>query len=104
MVLDKLAAKNVPWAERTARFRCVITLATRAGIVGTVQGSVEGFIDYEAKGQNGFGYDPVFFVPEFDKTLAQISSTQKHRISHRGRATRAVIPLIQQLIYSSRKS
>lgn len=97
-VLRKLAAKNVPWAERTGRFRCVVALATPAGLVGTVEGTIEGFISYEPKGSGGFGYDPIFFVPEFNQTLAQLSSAQKHAISHRGRAARAAIPLIEQLL------
>ena len=98
IVLDRLAAKNVPWAQRTARFRCVIALATRQQVVGTAEGTIEGLIAYDAKGRNGFGYDPIFYVPEFDKTLAELSSAQKHRISHRGRAARAAIPLIEQLL------
>ncbi len=97
IVLDKLAAKNVPWAERTARFRCVIALATKDGLIGTVQGALEGFINNEPKGHGGFGYDPIFFVPELNQTLAQLSSAKKHSISHRGRAARAAIPLIEQL-------
>lgn len=98
MVLNKLVAANIPWPERTARFRCVIALATKLQLVGTVEGRVEGFISYQPKGQNGFGYDPIFFVPEFNKTLAQLSPAQKHSISHRGRAARAAIPLIKQLL------
>lgn len=98
LVLDKLAAKNVPWVERTARFRCVVALARQDKPIDTVEGTVEGFIAYEPKGGEGFGYDPVFYVPEFDQTLAQMTSAEKHRISHRGRAARAALPLIKRLI------
>ena len=98
MVLDKLAAQNTPWAERTARFRCVIAVAAQDKLIGTVDGTVEGIIDYEAKGENGFGYDPIFFIPEFNQTLGQLSSEQKHAISHRGRAAEAAISLIQRLL------
>jgi XTP/dITP diphosphohydrolase len=98
LVLDKLAAKNVPWAERTARFRCVVALATTERLVGTTHGTVEGFIAYEPKGDNGFGYDPIFFVPEFNHTLAEMASAQKHSISHRARAARAAIPLLEQFL------
>ncbi len=98
LVLAKLAAKNVPWAERTARFRCVVALVTKEGLIGTAQGTVEGFITYEPKGSNGFGYDPIFFAPELNHTLAEVRSEQKHSISHRGRAARAAIPLIKELI------
>ena len=98
LVLAKLAAKNAPWAERTARFRCVVALATRKQLVGTAQGTVEGFIAYEPKGDNGFGYDPIFFLPAFNQTLAEMTSAQKHNISHRARATRAAIPLLEQFL------
>jgi XTP/dITP diphosphohydrolase len=98
LVLDKLAAKNMQWTERTARFRCVVALATTERLVGTTQGTVEGFIAYEPKGDNGFGYDPIFFVPEFNHTLAEMTSAQKHSISHRARAAQAAIPLLEQFL------
>ena len=101
LVLDKLAAKNVPWDERTARFRCVIALAQQGQLLGTVEGRVEGIIAYAPKGSGGFGYDPVFFIPEVNQTMAELDSAQKHRVSHRGRAARAAIPLIEQLIQKS---
>ncbi|MCB0197488.1 MAG: RdgB/HAM1 family non-canonical purine NTP pyrophosphatase [Anaerolineae bacterium] len=96
IVLDKLVANNVPWAERTGRFRCVVALASQEdGVIGTVDGTVEGYIAYEPKGENGFGYDPIFYFPEFDKTLAEVSAELKHTVSHRGRAARAAIPIIE---------
>lgn len=94
LVLEKLRA--VAWEQRTARFRCVVALATKSGLVGTAEGTVEGFIAYEEKGTQGFGYDPLFYYPDFGCTLGQISAEQKHQISHRGRAARAAIPLIEQ--------
>ena len=97
LLLDKLAAAKIPWPERTARFRCVVAVATKDRLIGTAQGTVEGLIAYEPRGSGGFGYDPVFFVPELDLTMAELTSTQKHRISHRGRAARAAVPLIEQL-------
>lgn len=98
MVLDKLAALNVPWPERTARFRCVIALATPERLIGTVEGTVEGIIDYELKGSNGFGYDPIFFVPELNQTLGEAPGAVKHQISHRGRAGRAAAEVIERLV------
>ena len=96
IVLNKL--NDVPWSQRTARFKCVIAISTPTEVIGTVEGTVEGIINFEPLGENGFGYDPVFFIPEFDKTMAQVSSAQKHSISHRGRAARAAIPLIGQVL------
>jgi XTP/dITP diphosphohydrolase len=93
MVLEKM--KAVPWSERTARFRCVVALALGPEIIGVGQGTVEGFIAFSAKGQGGFGYDPVFFIPAYGQTLAQLPALEKHRISHRGRAARAARPLIE---------
>ncbi len=96
IVLDKM--KDVPWPRRTARFRCVVALAhPEDGVIGTAEGSLEGFIGYEPKGSGGFGYDPIFYVPDFDCTLAQLSPKQKHSISHRGRAAQAAIPLIEKV-------
>lgn len=98
LLLQQLAAKNVPWSQRTARFRCVIALAVDEVVIGTADGMVEGFISTEPKGQYGFGYDPVFYVPEFNQNLAELPPDVKHTISHRGRAARAAIPLIEQLL------
>ena len=96
LVLGKLAAQNVPWAERTARFRCIIALAAPERLIGTV----EGYIAYEPKGSNGFGYDPIFFVPELNQTLGEAPSAVKHRISHRGRAGRAAAKVIERMVKS----
>jgi XTP/dITP diphosphohydrolase len=97
LVLDKL--RDTPWAERTARFRCVIAVATPETVLGVVDGAVEGFIAYEPQGQNGFGYDPIFFAPEVNRNLAEVSAAEKHAISHRGRAARAAIPRIKRLVH-----
>ncbi len=77
--------ENVPDNERSARFVCAITLVSDDGII-TARGECEGKIDYSPKGENGFGYDPVFFVEKFGKTMAEISPEQKNEISHRGKA------------------
>ena len=77
--------KDVPDEERTARFVCVITLVGDEGVL-TARGECEGRIDYEPKGENGFGYDPVFYVDRFEKTLAEVTPEEKNSISHRGKA------------------
>ena len=102
LLLKNLAAKRVPWADRTARFRCVVALAEKGRLSGTAQGIIEGFIAYEPRGSGGFGYDPVFLVPELNQTLAELTSDRKHSISHRGQAARAAIPLIEQLVEKQR--
>lgn len=98
LVLQQL--EGVPWAERTARFRCVIAIAAPAGLMETAEGKVEGVIALEPRGEHGFGYDPIFFIPDFDCTLAQLAPDTKNRISHRARAARAALPIIQRLVTS----
>lgn len=78
--------KSVPKEERTARFRCAIAITEPDGVVRTCEGSVEGIISREIKGSNGFGYDPIFFVPELGKHMAELTSSEKNAISHRGKA------------------
>jgi len=82
---------EVPWERRTARFRCVIALVWPSGDEATVAGSCEGYIAHEPKGTNGFGYDPVFFYPDLDRTFAELDSATKHRLSHRGQAARKAV-------------
>lgn len=76
--------------KRTARFVCAIAAAFPKGEVLTTIGTIEGRIAHEEKGENGFGYDPIFYVPEFDCTTAELSDEEKNRISHRGNALRAM--------------
>lgn len=80
--------RGLPVAQRTARFRCVITIAEPSGYHQSVEGSIEGVITDVPRGANGFGYDPIFLVPELGKTTAEIPPEQKNQISHRGRAAR----------------
>lgn len=74
--------------KRTARFVCAIAAAFPDGEILTVRDTVEGRIGYEEKGENGFGYDPIFYLPEYGKSSAQLSPEEKDRISHRGKALR----------------
>ncbi|MDD5999889.1 MAG: XTP/dITP diphosphatase [Lachnospiraceae bacterium] len=83
-IIDKL--EGVPDEKRTARFVCAIAAAFPDGRVVTKRGTIEGIIGYEERGENGFGYDPIFFLPEYGKTTAELSPEEKNRISHRGRA------------------
>ena len=89
--------EGVPWERRTARFRCVIALAWPEGRVETVDGVVEGVIQYEPEGCNGFGYDPVFRLPERGCTTAQLATSDKNRISHRGQAVRKAAKMLMEL-------
>lgn len=97
-VLRELAALNLSDAERTARFRCVIAIAIPGQETLFCQGALEGRIAHAPRGNFGFGYDPIFFVPEYNKTLAQLPPEEKNKISHRGRAAQAARPLLQNLL------
>lgn len=97
LLLENL--RDVPWAERSARFHCVVALAAPDGqIIGTADGACEGVIALEPAGTGGFGYDPVFFLPERNVTMAQLNEAEKHRISHRGRAAAAIAPLLHRTL------
>lgn len=85
-VLEKLS--GVPDSERTARFRCVLAVAAPGQKTETFSGSCEGMILHERRGNHGFGYDPIFFVPEQDKAMAELEPHEKAAISHRGNALR----------------
>ena len=82
--------KDAKDEERSARFVCAIAAAFPDGEVLTTIGTIEGRIGYEEKGENGFGYDPIFYVPEFGCTTAELSEEDKNKVSHRGNALRAM--------------
>jgi XTP/dITP diphosphohydrolase len=91
--------RNVPWPLRSARFRCVISLSGADGtLLGTANGLCEGVIATEATGSGGFGYDPVFYLPDRNQTMAQLAPDEKHAISHRGRALQAIEPLLRKVL------
>lgn len=83
-ILRRMA--DVPEDERTARFVCAIAAIFPDGEAVTTSGIVEGRIGYELRGDNGFGYDPIFYLPEYGRTAAELSDEEKNRISHRSRA------------------
>jgi XTP/dITP diphosphohydrolase len=87
--------QNTPLAERTARFRCAIALAEPHGYARVVEGVIEGVIAESARGENGFGYDPIFLVPELGMTTAELAPEEKNKISHRGRAAEAARRLLE---------
>ena len=92
------ALKDVPDAERTARFQCVMVYMAHAKDPTPLicQGTWEGRILYEPRGENGFGYDPVFFVPTHNCSAAELESSVKNQLSHRGQALRKFLALLQQ--------
>lgn len=87
-LIDRLA--GVPDEKRTARFVCAIACVLPGGDVLTQEAAIEGRIGYEEKGENGFGYDPIFIVPEYGKSTAQLTEEEKNEISHRGKALRGM--------------
>jgi len=100
-LLTKL--KDVPAPKRSARFRCVIVLADADGNTATTEGTCEGAIAFGPKGTNGFGYDPIFLVEGSETHLAELSSQDKNRISHRGRAAVRVPPLLERWMETDKK-
>jgi XTP/dITP diphosphohydrolase len=89
---------GVPKEKRTARFVCCLCLASpEKGLIET-EGKLEGFITEKEMGTNGFGYDPIFFVPHLNKTVAQLTTEEKNAISHRGNALRKLKPLLTELL------
>ncbi|WP_066871665.1 XTP/dITP diphosphatase [Clostridium mediterraneense] len=90
--------KGVPMEERTAKFVCVVTLISSEDKEIVVRGESEGIITEELSGDEGFGYDPLFYVPEYKKTFAQMSSEEKNLISHRGRALKQLREKIKEIL------
>jgi XTP/dITP diphosphohydrolase len=94
-LLNKISA--VPWEKRGARFRCVIAIATPEGKLEFCHGECGGIIAFQPKGENGFGYDPIFYLPELDKTMAELPLEQKNKISHRGKAAQKARQILNRL-------
>lgn len=89
---------GTPAGERTARFRCAMALAQDGRVLAIETGKIEGVIVDEPRGNNGFGYDPHFFVPQHGMTASEMPSEQKNRISHRGHALRAIRPTLERIV------
>jgi XTP/dITP diphosphohydrolase len=92
VLLQRLA--GVPQAQRTARYRCVLVAARDGLPFHTADGTVEGLILEAPRGTGGFGYDPLFYLPELDRTMAELDLATKHTLSHRGRAFTALLPML----------
>jgi len=90
--------EDVPRDKRTARFVCHLCLASPEKILIETEGTLEGLINDKPVGENGFGYDPIFFVPHLNKTVAQLTRDEKNAISHRGNAIRKLRHLLAQLL------
>lgn len=92
ILLQRLA--GVPPASRTARYRCVLVAARDGVALHTAQGAVEGLILEAPRGTGGFGYDPLFYLPALDRTMAELDLETKLSVSHRGRAIAALLPML----------
>ncbi len=95
LLLSRL--RDVPPEARSARFRCVIAIASGPKVVGLCEGVCEGVVSLEARGGGGFGYDPVFYIPEMGKTMAELTLEEKNRVSHRARAAREAVRILRRL-------
>ena len=94
LVLARL--DGVPWDRRTARYRCVLALAAPGEPTVTCEGACSGIIDYGPRGDGGFGYDPVFYLPDYGKTVAELSLEEKNQVSHRARAAREAAAMLME--------
>jgi XTP/dITP diphosphohydrolase len=93
--------EGVPFDKRTARFRCAIALAEPEKLHFVVEASCEGFINTEPSGNNGFGYDPIFYIPEYKQTMAELESDVKNRISHRALALNLFKERLKEFVMST---
>ena len=89
--------EGVPAEQRTARFKCVMAIATTECFVYTADGACEGIIAEQPRGEGGFGYDPLFYLPEYGKTFAELDLEIKNKISHRARALTGVLDILSDL-------
>ncbi|MBE3036571.1 MAG: XTP/dITP diphosphatase [Candidatus Atribacteria bacterium] len=94
--------ENVPINKRKAKFVCVAILVFPDGKIYTVKEECKGSIEFMPKGEHGFGYDPIFLVPEYDKTFAELGDKIKNQISHRGKAMRKIVNIINELNVSKK--
>ena len=89
--------EGVPEEERSGRFRCALVIATPEGEEFLTEGTVEGRIQKERRGTEGFGYDPLFYLPDFKRTMAELNVSQKNKLSHRAQAFQKAIPILREI-------
>jgi XTP/dITP diphosphohydrolase len=94
-LLDRLRGVPRPWK---AHFHCTVSLATPEGLLRFTDGECFGEIIPEQRGTNGFGYDPIFFIRELGKTMAELSMEEKNLLSHRARAVRSAVPILTEML------
>ncbi len=90
--------EGIPWTKRGAVFRCVMALVAPWGDEEVVEGACRGRIGLEEKGKRGFGYDPIFVIPRYGKTVAELNITEKNRLSHRGKALRKLKKVLRRYV------
>ncbi|NLG98369.1 MAG: RdgB/HAM1 family non-canonical purine NTP pyrophosphatase [Chloroflexi bacterium] len=95
LLVQNLSGKPRPW---TAHFHCTVAIATPSGELYFAEGNCNGEILPVERGAHGFGYDPIFYIPELGKTMSELTLAEKNRISHRARAVLAAIPILQELL------
>ena len=99
-ILDKL--KDVPREQRSARFVCAIALADADGKAITRRATIEGYIGYEIRGENGFGYDPIFYYPPAGMSTAEMSPEEKNKVSHRANALKVFYEKMKEAGYADK--
>jgi len=97
LLLSRL--RGIPWERRSACFRCVIAIASPRGEIELCGGECQGVISFQPRGEQGFGYDPIFYLPQRGKTMAELSVEEKNKLSHRGKAAEKACQLLRE-IYS----
>ncbi len=93
--------KDTPFKKRKAYYVCAVALADKRGVLGVVEGKCSGLIAFEPKGSAGFGYDPLFYIPKYKKTFAQLGEKVKHKMSHRYHALKKARRVIEKCVVKS---
>ena len=91
-LLEKML--HVPWNQRTAKYRCTIAIASPSKLLGICTGFCYGIIERQSRGEEGFGYDPIFFIPELGRTMAELRFEEKNQISHRFNAAQQALKIL----------